>query len=96
MDAISWYQNNINKVTACYESLRFEDIHNQLLNRLPEKPLCILDIGAGTGRDAAWLAEHGHQVMAVEPSAGMRKEGQKRHTSTYLQKNDVISKERSD
>lgn len=84
MDAISWYRNNINNVAACYESLRFEDIHNQLLNRLPDKPLCVLDIGAGTGRDAAWLAEHGHQVMAVEPSAEMRKEGQKRHPNPSI------------
>lgn len=84
MDAISWYRNNINNVADCYESLRFEDIHNQLLNRLPEKPLCILDIGAGTGRDASWLAEHGHQVMAVEPSAEMRHEGQKRHPNPSI------------
>lgn len=84
MDAISWYKNNINNVADCYESLCFEDIHNQLLNRLPDKPLCVLDIGAGTGRDAAWLAEHGHQVMAVEPSAEMRKEGQKRHPNPSI------------
>ena len=33
-DAISCYQNNINNVADFYESLHFEDIHNQLLNRL--------------------------------------------------------------
>ena len=84
MDAVSWYQNHIEEVVERYESLRFEDIHYLLLNRLPDKPLCILDIGAGTGRDAAWLAEHGHQVMAVEPSAEMRKEGQKRHPNPSI------------
>ena len=84
MDAISWYENNVNSVADRYESLRFEDVHKQLLNQLLDKPLCILDIGAGTGRDAAWLAEHGHQVIAVEPSAKMRKEGQKRHPNPSI------------
>ncbi|MFD1958220.1 hypothetical protein ACFSHP_01985 [Novosphingobium panipatense] len=31
-----------------------------------------LDIGAGSGRDAAWLVAKGYEVVAVEPSAGMR------------------------
>jgi ubiquinone/menaquinone biosynthesis C-methylase UbiE len=38
----------------------------------------ILDIGAGTGHIATWLAERGHQVMAVEPSPAMRHEGVRR------------------
>jgi len=37
VDAISWYQNHIEEVIERYESLRFEDIHNHLLNRLPDK-----------------------------------------------------------
>lgn len=31
-----------------------------------------LDIGAGSGRDAAWLTRLGYEVVAVEPAAGMR------------------------
>lgn len=31
-----------------------------------------LDIGAGTGRDAAWLGSLGYEVVAAEPAAGMR------------------------
>jgi len=38
-----------------------------------------LDVGAGSGRDAAWLAAQGYEVVAVEPAAGMRAEGQQRH-----------------
>jgi SAM-dependent methyltransferase len=38
-----------------------------------------LDVGAGSGRDAAWLAAQGYEVVAVEPAAGMRAEGQRRH-----------------
>ena len=38
-----------------------------------------LDIGAGSGRDAAWLASKGYEVVAVERSSGMRDEAQRRH-----------------
>jgi SAM-dependent methyltransferase len=38
-----------------------------------------LDVGAGTGRDAGWLAAHGYDVVAAEPSDAMRAEGQQRH-----------------
>jgi SAM-dependent methyltransferase len=33
----------------------------------------------GRGRDAAWLVSLGYDVIAVEPAAGMRAEGQCRH-----------------
>jgi len=39
----------------------------------------VLDIGAGSGRDAAWFSEQGYDVIAVEPSSGMRSEGQRVH-----------------
>jgi ubiquinone/menaquinone biosynthesis C-methylase UbiE len=37
-----------------------------------------IDIGAGTGHIAAWLAERGHQITAIEPSPAMRREGVRR------------------
>lgn len=43
-----------------------------------------LDIGAGSGRDAAWLAAKGYEVVAVEPSAGMRSEGTRRHADDKI------------
>lgn len=39
-----------------------------------------LDIGAGAGRDAQWLKSIGYEVVAVEPSSGMRSEGERRHS----------------
>lgn len=39
----------------------------------------ILDVGAGTGRDAAWLASLGHKVVAVEPSSGMQAQAKRHH-----------------
>src|SRR3546814_12286368 len=35
----------------------------------------VVDIGAGTGRDAAWFAGNGHQVLAVEPVQELRAAG---------------------
>lgn len=40
-----------------------------------------LDVGAGSGRDAAWLVDLGHEVVAVEPAEAMRAEGARRHAS---------------
>lgn len=44
---------------------------------LPTRGLA-LDVGAGSGRDARWLAERGLDVVAVEPAAGLRAEGERR------------------
>ncbi|MGK5094409.1 methyltransferase domain-containing protein [Deltaproteobacteria bacterium TL4] len=38
-----------------------------------------LDIGAGTGRDAAWLVRQGLSVFAVEPVAAMRQQAEVFH-----------------
>lgn len=62
-----------------YESLKFEDVHKDILTMLPEKGAKILDVGAGSGRDASWLAKKGYEVTAVEPSLAMIREGKKIH-----------------
>jgi protein-L-isoaspartate O-methyltransferase len=42
---------------------------------LPAPPGRVLDIGAGTGRDAAWLVSLGFDVVAVEPVTGLLQAG---------------------
>jgi protein-L-isoaspartate O-methyltransferase len=39
---------------------------------LPAPPARVLDVGAGSGRDAAWLTSLGLEVVAVEPSVALR------------------------
>jgi len=62
-----------------YESLRFDDVHREVLHLFPQPPARVLDIGAGTGRDAAALARRGHAVVAVEPTPELRSEGLRLH-----------------
>lgn len=63
-----------------YESISAADVHRSLLDFMPRGPdLVALDLGAGSGRDAAWLGTLGFTVVAVEPAARMRAEGQRRH-----------------
>lgn len=77
---IAWYNQHGRDLADKYEQMDFADIHNWLLYLLPVDPEgTVLDIGAGSGRDAAWLAERGHEVVAVEPSDALRKEGHRRH-----------------
>jgi SAM-dependent methyltransferase len=45
----------------------------------------VLDIGAGTGRDAAALASMGHKVMAVEPLAAFRERAVALHPSARIE-----------
>ena len=51
-----------------YESISFADQHRSVIHLIPTVPGRVLDIGAGTGRDAAGFAGLGHSVLAVEPT----------------------------
>ena len=68
-----------------YESFPFEQVHAAILHLLPGTPGKILDIGSGTGRDAAALAERGHDVLAVEPTAALRQGAKTLHPSPRIE-----------
>src|SRR5690606_9625022 len=67
-----------------YESVHFEDVHGDVLALLPQPPAQALDIGAGTGRDAAALAARGYQVTAVEPTPEFRAIGRRLHKDATI------------
>ncbi|MCC3305471.1 class I SAM-dependent methyltransferase [Sneathiella sp. HT1-7] len=56
-------------------------MHAVILDLMPQKPLRLLDIGAGTGRDAACFAVQGHQVTAAEPTDAFRLAGMRLHAA---------------
>lgn len=80
----SFYDAHADDLIGRYEALAFETVHASLLGCLPEVPATILDVGAGTGRDAAWLAERGHQVVALEPSSAMLRAAQSLHPHSNI------------
>lgn len=51
-----------------YEAIDPSKLHGWLSGLIPRLPGTVLDVGAGSGRDAAWFASQGHDVVAVEPS----------------------------
>lgn len=69
---VEWYDAHARDLADGYEGLDAETTHPRLFEMLRgAKGARILDVGAGTGRDAAALAGLGHHVTAVEPSAVM-------------------------
>ena len=62
-----------------YESIPFATTHASVLDLLPAAPARVLDVGAGTGRDAAHLAALGHSVTAAEPTPEMRAAARRLH-----------------
>ncbi len=54
------------------ELARFEPIHPDLIAALPANAGTAIDVGAGSGRLTEHLAKRSREVIAVEPSAGLR------------------------
>jgi SAM-dependent methyltransferase len=68
-----------------YESISGAETHKAVSHLIPAAASRILDVGAGTGRDAAWLASMGHRVVAVEPTDAMRLPAMKLHPSPLIE-----------
>ncbi len=79
------YAEHASELIERYESLCFADKHEEVLHLIPNTPAKALDIGAGTGADAAWLAERGHSVVAVEPTDTFRIHGITHHPSPRIE-----------
>lgn len=68
-----------------YESISGAETHKAVLHLISTAPAHILDVGAGTGRDAAWFASMGHRVTAVEPTEAMRLPAMQLHPSPLIE-----------
>jgi SAM-dependent methyltransferase len=55
-----------------------------VIEYFPQQPSRFLDVGAGTGRDAAWFASLSHTVVAVEPVDALRNAGIAKHKSPNI------------
>ncbi|CAD5107644.1 methyltransferase domain-containing protein [Zestomonas carbonaria] len=52
-------------------AIRLAVLQADLSEALPDRPLRVLDVGAGLGHMALWLAQRGHQVTLAEPAEPM-------------------------
>lgn len=78
------YSEEAGELLDRYESFTFDDVHSDILHLLPSIPGVVLDIGSGTGRDAAHFAKIGHRVIAVEPTDELRVPASRMHPSPSI------------
>ena len=81
-DNIEIYDANARQLVARYESTTTEKAlapFTRILKQYDGTDRSALDIGSGSGRDAAWLAEHGWHVDAVDGSTALLEEAEKLH-----------------
>jgi len=77
-DVLRYFNENAAALAAQYNAIDRACMHEDLLSLLPKgKTLRVLDVGAGSGIDAALFAQAGHAVIAVEPAADLRALGEK-------------------
>lgn len=69
---------------AAYDGLSPEGIYAHVSDLFPIRNAKVADIGAGTGRDAAWFADKGHDVLAVELVRELREAGRTLHTAANI------------
>lgn len=83
---INVYDTQAKALAQAYESLDADPFRRTYADLLPAAgpDRLALDVGAGSGRDAAWLAELGFNVIAAEPAAGFREAGQRLHPTAQV------------
>ncbi|MDE2251886.1 MAG: class I SAM-dependent methyltransferase [Gammaproteobacteria bacterium] len=83
-DTVSPYHRGFREFSEAYEAFSFNDIHRDAIAFLPAVRGTVLDVGAGSGRDAAWFAARDWDVVAIEPAAALRGEAARRHPSPRI------------
>lgn len=70
-----FYDLNALELAEQYDSLDFETVHQSWQSYWPKSDVRVLDVGAGSGRDARWLTSQGCSVVAIEPAKALRELG---------------------
>lgn len=84
-DIINYYSKNGEDERHERHQLEFSIMRRILKAYFSERPLRILELGAGTGWYTEILAEMGHEVVALEPTAELIQLNQKRIKSKKLE-----------
>ena len=72
---IDFYHHNALTLSHQYNSVSFESVHHSWKPYWPLAGDKVLDVGAGSGRDARWMQQQGCEVIAIEPSNALRELG---------------------
>ncbi|MBM4148954.1 MAG: class I SAM-dependent methyltransferase [Lentisphaerae bacterium] len=80
MDAttLATYEREASRLTGRYETADMSATHRLLLKHLPAAA-SVLEIGSGSGRDAAFLLRQGFDVTATDASPAMVAEAKAKH-----------------
>ncbi|MDK9759454.1 class I SAM-dependent methyltransferase, partial [Vibrio sp. D173a] len=78
-----FYHQYAQQLSTQYNSIDFESVHRSWQPYWPMQGDKVLDIGAGSGRDARWRQQQGCDVIAIEPSQGLRELGAQ-HTGAQV------------
>ena len=87
---INFYHDQAAALDKQYNSINFETVHASWKDWWPKNACSVLDIGAGNGRDAQWFAQHGCNVVAVEPADALRSLGQNQTSNKIHWLNDQL------
>lgn len=67
LPALDRYRAHADRLGKRFQSLTSEHVLRSIVDYLPDPPADILDVGAGSGRDACRFARDGHRITAAEP-----------------------------
>jgi 2-polyprenyl-3-methyl-5-hydroxy-6-metoxy-1,4-benzoquinol methylase len=79
------YSERASNLVANWERHSFAEKHAWAAHLIPVAPSKVLDIGSGSGGDAAALARMGHSVVAVEPVEELRGSAMALHSSPTIE-----------
>jgi SAM-dependent methyltransferase len=78
-ETIRRYDRDAKAFSERYETAELPRLHAMLLRNLPPQGASVLELGCGSGRDAAFLLSKGYEVTAIDASAGMVAEAGRLH-----------------
>ena len=85
MSGTEGYAEEASVLLERYEIDSFSEVYAAVMHHFPSVPSRIADIGAGSGRDAGYLAKQGHRVVAVEPTSELREPAKRLHPSENIE-----------
>ncbi len=83
LKTLQYYERNAPQIVQSYEGADLSNLH-RIFNQLFIIPFKLLEVGGGSGRDAAFLLRHGHDVVFTDASQSMAHEAIRLHPELRL------------